>query len=43
MKKIGGLIISVTNNSDNYDEKYMKSQFNSDDDLPVKKTVKRTF
>ena len=25
-------------NSDNYDEKYMKIKFNSDDDLPVKKT-----
>ena len=24
-------------NSDNYDEKYMKIKFNSDDDLPVKK------
>ena len=26
-------------NSDNYDEKYMKINFNSDDDLPLKKTL----
>ena len=24
----------ITNNSDDYDEKYMKIRFNSDDDLP---------
>lgn len=24
------------NNSDNYDENYMKIEFNSDDDLPLK-------
>ena len=29
-------IRAVTNNSDNYDEKYMKIKFNSDDDLPLK-------
>ena len=26
---------SITNNSDNYDEKYMKIKFNSSDDLPL--------
>ena len=31
-KKIKDLI-----NSDNYDEKYMKMKFNSDNDFPVKK------
>ena len=28
---------SKNNNSDNSDKKYMKIQFNSDDDLPLKK------
>ena len=32
-----GLIRSITNNSGNYDEKYMKIKFNSDD---LKKTLK---
>ena len=36
LKKI---IRSTTNSSDNYDEKYMKIRFNSDDDLPLKKTL----
>ena len=31
--KIRDLIRSVTNNSDNYDKKYIKIKFNSDDDL----------
>ena len=31
---IKDLIRSVTNNLDNYDEKYMKIKFNSDDGLP---------
>ena len=31
------LIRSVTNNSDNYYEKYMKIKLNSDEDLPLKK------
>ena len=35
--KIRDLIRSITNNSDNYDEKYMKIKFNSDDDLLLKK------
>ena len=34
------LIRSMTNNSDDNDEKYMKIKLNSDDDLPVKKTLK---
>ena len=32
------VIRSITNNSDNYDEKYVKIKFNSFDDLPLKKT-----
>ena len=35
LSKFKDLIRSITNNSDNYDEKYMKIKFNSDDDLPV--------
>ena len=31
-RKIRYLIISTSNNSANYDEKYMKTKFNSDDD-----------
>ena len=37
---VRGSFISITDNSDNYDEKYMKIRFNSDDDLPLKKTLK---
>ena len=37
--KIIDLIRSANNNSDNYDEKYIKSKFNSDDNLPLKKTL----
>ena len=37
--KIRDLIRSVTNNSDDYDEKYMKIKCNSDDDLPLKKIL----
>ena len=33
------LIRSITKNSDDYDEKYMKIKFNSDDKLPLNKTV----
>ena len=39
MVKIGDLIRSVTKNSDNCDEKYMKIKFNWDDELPLNKTV----
>ena len=35
--KIRDLIRSITNNSENHDEKYMKIKFNSDDDLLLKK------
>ena len=33
------LIRSVTKSSDDYDEKYMKIKFNSDDQLPLNKTI----
>ena len=33
--KIRNLIRSVTKTSDDYDEKYMKIKFNSDDELPL--------
>ena len=32
-------IRSITKNSDDSNEKYMKIKFNSDDELPLKKTV----
>ena len=35
----GDLIRSITKNSDDYDEKYMKIKFNSDDELPLNKTI----
>ena len=38
--KIKGLIKSTNNNSDDYDEEYIKMKFNPDDDLPVKKKKK---
>ena len=38
--KIKDLIRSITKNSDEYDEKYMKIKFNSDEELPVNKTTK---
>ena len=37
--KIRYLIRSITKNSDDYDEKYMKIKFNSDDGLPLNKTI----
>ena len=37
--KISDLIRSIiTNNSENHEEKYMKIKYNSNDDLPLKKT-----
>ena len=36
--KFRDLIRSITKKSDNYDEKYMKIKFNSDDNLTLKKT-----
>ena len=38
--KIKDLIRSITKKSDDYDEKYMKIKFNSDDKLPLNKTTK---
>ena len=37
--KIRDLIRSITKNSDDYDEKYMKIRFDSDDNLPVNETI----
>ena len=37
--KIKDLVRSITKNSDDYDEKYMKNKFNSDDKLPVNKMI----
>ena len=37
--KIIGLIKSITKNSDNYDGKYMKIKFNSNDELSLNKTI----
>ena len=33
------LISSIANTSDNYDEKYKKIKFSSDDNLPLRKTI----
>ena len=30
---------SITKNADDYDEKYMKIKFNSDDELPLNETI----
>ena len=38
--KIKDLIRSIPKNSDDYDEKYMKNKFNSDEELPANKTTK---
>ena len=40
LSKIRYLVRSITNISDNYDEKYMKIKLNSDDDLALKKRLK---
>ena len=37
--KIQDLIRSITENSEDYDEKYVKSKFNSDNKLTLNKTV----
>ena len=37
--KIKDLIRLITKNSDDYDEKYMKIKFDSDDNLPLNKTI----
>ena len=38
--KIRDLIRSRTKKSDDYDKKYLKIKFNSDDDIHLKKTIK---
>ena len=40
--KIRDLIMSITKNLDDYDEKYMKIKVNSDDELPLNKTIEIT-
>ena len=37
--KIGALIRSLTKNSDDYDEKYIKIKLDLDGDLPLNKTI----
>ena len=39
--KIRDLIRLITNNSDDYDEKFTKIKINSNDDLPLNKTLER--
>ena len=39
MSKIRDLIRLITNSSEDYDEKYMKTKLNSDDYLPLKKSL----
>ena len=41
--KIGDLIRLITKSTDDYDEKYMKIKFNSDNELPLNKTTKNFF
>ena len=38
-ENLGDFIGSVTKNSDDYDEKFMKIKFNLDDGLPLNKTI----
>ena len=38
--KVRDLIKSVITKSDDYDEKYIKIKFDSDDELPLNKTIK---
>ena len=37
--KIRDLIKSITKNLDNYDDKFMKIKFTSDDEIPLNKTI----
>ena len=37
--KMRDLIGSITKNSDDYDEKYMKNRFNSNDELTLNKMI----
>ena len=41
--KIKDLIRSITKNLDDYDEKYMKSKFDSDNNLPLDKTIESSI
>ena len=41
--KLGDLIRLITKSTDDYDEKYMKINFNSDNELPLNKTTKNVF
>ena len=41
--KIRDLIKSITKNSDDYDKKYIKVKFNSDDELPLNKTIEISY
>ena len=38
--KIGDLIRSITKNLNDYDEKYIKIKFDSDENLPLNKIIK---
>ena len=40
MEKNRPLIRSASNSSENYDKKHMKIRFDSDDEVPVKRTLK---
>ena len=37
--EIRDIVRSITKNSDDYDEKYMKVRFNLDEELPLNKTL----
>ena len=41
--KIRDLLRSITNNSDDYDEKYIKTKYNSDYNLPLKKRSEELY
>ena len=41
--KFRDLIRSITKNPDNYDKKYMKIKFDSDDSLPINKTKEFSY
>ena len=39
MKNVRDLMRSITKSSDDYDEKYLKIKFNSDEELPLSKMI----
>ena len=41
--KIRDLIRSITKNLDDYDEKYIKTKFDSDDELPLNKIIESPY